>query len=299
MKADLNEVLVFARVAQAASFTKAARALGLPKSTVSRRIAGLEARLGARLVQRTTRRLSLTDAGRLFYEHCAVILTELETAELAVSRLRSEPRGLLRVTAPLNIEFLAPILATFLDRYPEVDLDVAFTDRVVDVVDESYDVAIRGGPLRDTGLIARHLGVMRSYLVASPRYLDRRGRPAEPAALAEHAGLVFAANRTWRLRSGTRGVDAPVRVRICANDFDMLLTAALGDLGVALVPAFRCVEALAAGRLERVLPDWSSPDMPLSALYSSTRHLSPAVRAFVDHLAERLTPPPWEAPPAS
>ncbi|MEZ4224764.1 MAG: LysR family transcriptional regulator [Polyangiaceae bacterium] len=297
---DLNEIFVFAKVVQAGSFTGASRGLGMPKSTVSRKVAELEERLGARLLHRTTRKLSLTDVGQAFYQHAARVVVEAEEAELTVGRMQEVPRGLLRVTAPLNLGYLAPILASFLQRYPEVRLEVVCADRVVDLVQEGFDVAIRTGKLADSSLIARSLGVLRSYVVAAPRFLKKHGSPREPEDLAHFDCAVFgagSAGATWTLHQGGRKVAVDVDARLVVNDFDFLDEAVLSGLAIAMVPAFRCVQYLREKRLVRVLSEWCSPEIPLQAVYPSTRHLSPKVKVFLDHLSEQLIPAPWEAGP--
>jgi DNA-binding transcriptional LysR family regulator len=295
---DLNEILVFARVVQTGSFTAAAAALGMPKSSVSRKVSELEERLKARLLQRTTRTLSLTDVGRTYYEYCMRIVAEVEEAERAVSRLQDTPRGPLRVTAPLNFGFIGPIIAAFLQRYPEVQLELVCTDRVVDLVEERFDVGIRAGVLGDSSLIARSLGQAPRFLVASPGYLKKRGRPRAPEDLAQHDCMLFGANRErtrLRLEAGSRSLELDVPVRLLVNDTDMLHAAAVAGLGIALVPIFRCSSDLEQRRLERVLPEWNAPLTPIQAVYPSTRHLSPKVKSFVDHVQAALTPSPWEA----
>jgi DNA-binding transcriptional LysR family regulator len=201
----------------------------MPKSTVSRKIADLEARLGARLIQRTTRRLSLTDAGRTYFEFAARVVAEIDEAERAVGSLQTVPRGRLRVTAPLNFGFLGAIAAGFLDRYPDVELELVCTDRVVNLVEEGFDVAIRASALADSTLVARSLGHVGTLLVASPGYLDRRGRPREPKDLSKHAAVVFGAGGErgkWRLRQKGRGAEVTVAPRLVVNDFDALEEAA-------------------------------------------------------------------------
>src|SRR5260221_6497207 len=188
---DLNEMLVFARVVQAGSFTTAAAALGMPKSTVSRKVSELEERLKARLLQRTTRKLSPTDAGRTYYDYCARIVGEIEDAERAVSSLQATPRGVLRVTAPVNVAFLGPIVSDYLKRYPDVRIDLFCTGRSVDLVEERFDLGIRAGALADSTLIARSLGMVKWFLVATPAYLKKHGRPQTPDDLKRHACLLF------------------------------------------------------------------------------------------------------------
>jgi DNA-binding transcriptional LysR family regulator len=290
---DLNELQVFARVVQAGSFTTAARGLKMPKSTVSRKVSDLEARLGAQLLQRTTRKLRLTDVGRAYYAHCARIVAEAEQAELAVTHMQAAPHGLLRVTIPLNFSFLGPIAAEFLERYPEVQLEVVGTDRRVDLVAEGFDLAVRAGRLTDSTLVARRLGSIDRVVVASPAYLEARGAPRSPGELEEHDCLLFGGGRegsVWALQSGSRTVEVPVRSRLVVNDYDMLHEAALAGSGVALLGTFGCASDLSAGRLQRLLPDWSSPGTPVHAVYPSTRHRSPTVTAFVDLLRERWQP---------
>jgi len=177
---DLNETLVFARVVGTGSFTTAAAQLGMPKSTVSRKVSELEERLGARLLQRTTRKLSLTDAGRIYYEYAARIAGEVEDAERAVGSLQGTPRGLLRVTAPIAAAWLGPIVTDFLERYPEVELELFCTGRTVDLIEERFDLGIRAGALADSTLIAKALGKSKWFLVATPGYLKKRGRPRSP-----------------------------------------------------------------------------------------------------------------------
>jgi DNA-binding transcriptional LysR family regulator len=298
---DLNEILVFARVVQAGSFTIAAAELGMPKSTVSRKVSELETRLKARLLQRTTRKLSLTDVGRTYYDHCARIVSEIDDAERAVGSLQDTPRGLLRVTAPVNAGYLGSIVSDFLKRYPEVRLELVATERVVDLVEERFDVGIRAGTLADSSLIARSLGSAKWFLVATPAYLKKRGRPRSPDDLGSHDSLVFGggpASAGVRLASGDRSAHVVVSPRLSVSDMDVLHAATIDGLGIALLPAFYCVEDLRARRLERVLPEWDAPATPVHAVYPSTRHVSPKVKSFLDHLQQRMTPPPWELGPA-
>lgn len=294
---DVNEMVVFARVVQAGSFTTAAAKLGMPKSTVSRKVSELEERLKSRLLQRTTRKLSLTDAGRTYYDYCARIAVEIEDAERAVSRLRETPRGLLRVTAPINVEFLGPIIADFLKRYPEIRLDLLCTARAVDLVEEGFDVAIRAGALADSTLIARTLGNTPWHLVATPGYLKKQGRPRSPEDLKKHDCLFFGGGRNpveLRLEKGDVSVQLALFARLIVSDMAILQAVATAGLGIAILPAMRSVQELATGRLKRVLPEWNPPSTPVHVVYPSSRHLSPIVKTFVDHLQERMSPPPWE-----
>jgi DNA-binding transcriptional LysR family regulator len=297
---DLNEIVVFARVVQAGSFTAAAGALGMPKSTVSRKVSELEERLSARLLQRTTRKLSLTDVGRTYYEYCARIVGEIEEAERAVSSLQATPRGVLRVTAPINAAFLGPIVTDYLKRYPEVRLDLFCTGRTVDLVEERFDLGIRAGPLFDSTLIARSLGNVSWFLVATPAYLKKRGRPRSPEDLGQHDCLFFdpgPSSRALRLESGDRSVQVVLSPRAWVTDMDVLHAVVTAGLGIGLLPAFRCVQELRDRRLERVLRDWSAPSTPVHVVYPSTHHVSPKVKTFVEHLQQSMTPPRWELGP--
>ncbi|WNG59537.1 LysR family transcriptional regulator [Archangium gephyra] len=287
---DLNELLVFAKVVQAGSFTVAARGLRMPKSTVSRKVSELEERVGAQLLQRTTRKLRLTDVGQAYYEHCARIVAEAEQAELAVTRMQSAPHGLLRVTAPLTFSFLGPIVAEFLKRYPEVQVELVCTDRSVDLMQEGFDLAVRAGRLADSSLIARKLGNVERVVVAAPSYLQERGVPKSPKDLERHDCLVFGAGmegNAWTLHSGNKSVQVTVRARLVVNEPDMLRAVAVAGAGIALLPTQPSDTDLTMGRLRRLLPDWSSSGAPVHAVYPSTRHHSPKVMAFVDFLRER------------
>ncbi|MDC3960010.1 LysR family transcriptional regulator [Polyangium jinanense] len=289
LNVDLDEIIVFTTIVELGSFSAASARLGIPKSTASRRISDLEARVGARLLQRTTRKLSLTDVGRVYYEHCSRIVAELEEAHLAVTQLQSTPRGLLRVTTPLTFSVLGPILAEYMALYPDVRLDLLCTDRRVDLVEERFDLAIRAGRPRDSAWVARRLGTVRRFLVAAPEAIERLGPLKEPADLQRIPSLVFAPDgNTWRLVSGGKSLEMTVRPRLAVNDYDMLRAVVLAGFGVALLPEYQCAEELKAGRLRRVLDAWAAAEVPVFALYPSTRHLSPKVIALLDLLRNRL-----------
>ncbi|HVG60318.1 MAG TPA: LysR family transcriptional regulator [Hyalangium sp.] len=292
---DLNELLVFAKVVQAGSFTAAARELRMPKSTVSRRVSELEERIGAQLLQRTTRKLRLTDAGQTYYEYCARIVADAEEAELAVTRLQSAPHGLLRVTTPLTFSFLGPFFAEFMKRHPEVQLELVCTDRTVDLMKEGFDVAVRAGRLADSSLTARKLGNIERIIVAAPSYLKARGTPKSPRDLEKHDCLLFGAQlerNVWTLYSGGKSVDVSVPARMAVNEPDLLCALTRAGSGISLLPALHYAADIAAGRLQHLLPDWNSPGTPVHAVYPSTRHHSPKVTAFVEFLRER-----WPALP--
>jgi DNA-binding transcriptional LysR family regulator len=283
---DLNDIGVFVRVIEDGSFSGAARALGLPTSTVSRRVARLEAALGARLLHRTTRKLSLTAAGRLYFERSARIIAELAEAELAVSELGSSPRGLVRGTAPVSVAGIDRLVTDFLVRYPDVQIEMDLTNRTVNLVAEGYDMAIRAGDIGDSSLIAHRLADSHLLLVASPAYLRRRGTPRTPKDLRDHDAVIYArwpsSQESWTLRGPRGPIRVPVRGRIIANHWSVLKQAALAGLGIALMPDVYCLQELESGRLKAVLPK-STPAMGgVYVVIPSRRHLSPAVRAWVD-----------------
>ncbi len=295
----LTAMAVFARVVEAGSFSKAAQELGLSKSAVSKQVGRLEDRLGVRLLNRTTRRLSLTEAGTAFYAGCRQLVADAEAAEGAVSHLASAPRGTLRVNAPMSfgLAHVAPAMPEFLGRYPELSVDLQLNDRTVNLIEEGYDMAVRVGRLPDSSLIARRLAPMRRALVASPDYLARRGRPAHPRELAEHDCLIYsylASGREWRFQGPEGEVRVPLKGRLEANNGDALCTAARGGAGLVLLPTFICGESLRAGRLECVLSEWTGDGgAAIHAVFPASRNLSPKVRVFVDFLAERFGSEPY------
>lgn len=288
---DLNELLVFTRVVQTGSFTGAAKLLGMPKSSVSRKVSELEDRVGARLLQRTTRKLGLTDAGRIYFDRSARIVAEIEETEKAVGQTQAEPRGLLRVTAPLSFSALAPVVTEYLRRHPDVQVDLVCTDRRTDLVEEGFDVAVRAGPLDDSSLVARRVGEARRVLAATPAYLKRRGTPKVPGDLEKHDCIVFGAGATpnvWKLRSGDQTIEVRTTPRFTVNDPGMVAELARAGIGIAALPAFNFADDVAAGKLREVLADWSLPTAPLHVLYPTGRHLSPKVAVFVDLVAKGL-----------
>lgn len=282
---DRNELVIFVRVVQAGSIRAAAEQLGMPKSTVSRKLIELEERLEARLIQRTTRKLGLTDIGRIYYDHGARIVADIESAERAVRSQHETPRGLLRVTAPLNIAFLGPIISTYLARYPEVRLELSANARVVDLIEEGFDVGIRVGPLLDSSLMAKPLGAAQWVLVATPTYLHQRGRPRSPSDLTRHDCLLFGSQASLLLSRGDETEKVTLYPRLLVTDMDVLENALLSGLGIAAMPKFLCEAALRDLRLDAVLPDWQLPSTTVHIVYPSRRHLSPTVRSFIDHLA--------------
>jgi DNA-binding transcriptional LysR family regulator len=287
---DLNQVAVFVRVVQDGGFSAAGRRLGMPKSTVSRKVSELEERLGARLLQRTTRKLGLTEAGRVYYERAARVVGDIDAAEEAVGRLLAAPRGELRVTAPLSFGMLGPIVAKYLERFPEVQVDMVCTDRRVDLVEERFDVAIRAGELEDSRLIARSLGTARRVFVAAPGYCKRHGTPQTPADLQKHACIAFGGDEspsTWVLESGATRREIRITPRLTANDLEVIREAAVAGAGVACLAQIVCAGDVQKGRLRHLLTDWRSVEIPVHALYPRA-HPSAKVAAFVDLVKREL-----------
>jgi DNA-binding transcriptional LysR family regulator len=295
---NLAGMAVFAKVAEARSFSEAARRLGLSKSMVSKEVARLEKSLGARLLNRTTRKLSLTEVGAAFYEHCARVVQEAEEAELLVGRLHGEPRGVLRLTAPVAFATLhvASALPEFLGRYPDVQIDLTISDRFFDLAEEGHDLAIRIARELPPNVVARQLAPIERVVCATPGYFARFGVPREPADLAQHNCLVYthaSPDSQWRLRTGREEIVVPVRGNLRLNDDEALWQAVLGGLGIALLPTFIVGGDLKAGRLQAVLGGYVPSERNLYAIYLPNRHLSPKVRVFIDFLVERFAPPPY------
>ncbi|MFC3681539.1 LysR family transcriptional regulator [Bacterioplanoides pacificum] len=295
---DLNEMAIFVHVVEAGSFTGAAKNLGLPKSTVSRKITQLEERLGVRLIQRTTRSLRLTDTGNAYYNHCARILSEIEEANIAVTQMQSTPTGTLRITAPVlfGSTVLSSLVAEYMEQHPQVSIDLTLSDQKLDLVQEGIDIAFRVGQLEDSSLIGRHLGDVRGLLCASPDYLRRHGSPNHPNDLSDHILLSSPDWNSW----GFIGPDeqehtVQVKPRLQVNDFASLYTLALSGVGIAPLPMIIAASAIRSKNLVPVLSDWPFETSPIHALYPSNRHLSAKVRSFVDFVIESVRPnPPWE-----
>ncbi len=296
----LDELEVFVRIVDTGSLSGAARALGVSKAHVSKRLAALEDRLGARLLQRTTRKVSLTDAGRSFYDRAGTILRDLEEAERAVVSLQSAPRGLLRMSVPMSFgqRYVLPLALEFMRRHPELAVEISFSDRRVNLVEEGYDLAVRVGTLGDADVVRRRIAPTRNFLCATPAYLDAHGTPRTLADLRSHPCLLYVFESevgVWRLQ----GADGEEAVRLSGplltNYGEAILDAVRLGLGVALLPDFYVAEDLRSGRLAAFLTGATdSGERGIWALYPHHRHLSAKVRLFVDLLAERLGPrPPW------
>ncbi|MBE7522773.1 MAG: LysR family transcriptional regulator [Burkholderiales bacterium] len=286
-----QSIAAFVSVIENGSFARAAEKLGQSVSAVSRRVAELEEHLDARLLNRTTRRLSLTETGRAFHERAVQLLADLEEAEQGASAGGVTPRGTLKLTAPITygIRVLAPIVAAFAAKYDQVRVDVDLSDRVVDLVDEGFDLAVRIGEIRSQFLVARRIGATSLVCCAAPSYLERHGTPRTPDDLARHSCLTYeyaATRHQWRF-IGADGGDKVVRIGgpLHANNGRMLGALAIEGAGIVCEPDFILAPDLERGALVPILTDWTLPSIAIHAAYPSRRHLSAKVRAFVDFLA--------------
>lgn len=295
---NLVGMAIFARVAEAKSFSEAARRLGLSKSMVSKEVTRLERSLGARLLNRTTRKLSLTEIGAAFYEHCARVVQEAEEAELLVGRLHGEPRGVLKLTTPVAFGTLhvAPALPEFLAKYPDVTVDLTISDRFFDLAEEGYDLSVRIARELPPNVVARHLAPINRVVCATPGYFEKHGVPNSPDDLARHNCLVYThanPDSLWRFRAAGADTAVPVRGNLMLNDDEALWQAVLGGLGISLLPTFIVGKDLQAGRLQAVLAQYVPSERNLHALYLPNRHLSAKVRVFIDFMLERFKAPPY------
>jgi DNA-binding transcriptional LysR family regulator len=302
MISETLELLVFNAIVKHASYVRAADELALSPSGVSRIITRLEERLGARLVQRTTRRLSLTEAGAAFHARTSQILQDLADAEAEVQKATLQPKGTLKLTASIVFGqlYLAPLFGELLARFPELSIDLTLTNRYVDLIEEGMDLAIRIGSLADSALIARRLCTNRRVLVASPGYLERWGTPASLADLSRHQCMLFTGfprPSEWKLIGPEGSVSVSIAGRVTTNNVETLTSAAKQGLGITVGATLSVAPALLSGELVRVLSDYEFEQTAVSAVYTSSRQLSTKIRAVVDFLAQKITDPPsWDQP---
>lgn len=288
---EIAELQALVKVVQTGSFTRAADALGIEKARVSRMLSGLESKLGVRLLERTTRALSLTEVGREIFERAVGILAAVDDVARVSQRMLATPRGQLRLSCGVEFGMLAVSnwIEGYLQKYPEVSVEADFTGRLVDIVHEGFDLAIRVGELSDSALAARRLGELHYGLYASPSYLARYGLPGSPDALQSHQLLMFSAGSHrsgWRLRHMGEEVRVQNTARLRINNSFAVRDAALAGLGIAQLPLLISQECEVLGQLRRVLPEWQAAPVPVHALYPSNRYLTPKVRAFIDHAVE-------------
>ena len=291
---DLDGIAVFVKVVQAGSFSQAAKLLNMPNSTVSAKVAALEKRLGVTLLQRTTRRLHLTEAGEGYFRRCMTALEELHAAENELAIERGETKGVLRLTAPVELgrSALPPVLDVLMKRHPAIKIDLIITNRLVDLVAENIDVAVRAGPLKDSGLIAKRFVLGQFGLWASPSYLKNNSVPRNPDELKEHDCLRFApfTGRKLQLTNGRERAQIALAGRITADDFEALRALAVLGWGIALLPSFLCAEEAKERKLVSVLPNWRGDSVSISVVYPAQRFVAPKIRAFIT-AAEEL----WSA----
>lgn len=296
---NVDDLLVFVRVVQLGSFSQASRQLGMPKSTVSRKVADLEIELGVPLLHRTTRSLRITDAGQSYLQHGLRIAHEVEQAQALIHSFQTEPQGLLRVTAPTDFgnHFLGGIIRDYLKNYPKISVDLVLTERVVDLISEGFDLAIRLGELDDSSLLSRKLGSLDMELWASPSYLQRYGEPKNCAELAQHSCLIFTGedlDAQWNLQNG-QNINHSVQVkgRIQSNNIILIQEFAVQGQGIALLPSFMCLEDAKKNKLKPILNGWFSNMGVAHAVYPGQKLLLPKVRTFIDHLLKALSGFEW------
>ncbi len=295
---DLNRITVFARVLEEGSFTKAARVLSLPKSSVSRSVALLEEELGTRLLQRTSRKVMATEAGTTYYANVARALASIEDANASAAEENGVASGLVRMTAPYDTgnDVFVPLVAHFLSSHPTITIDLVLTSRIVELAEEGFDLAVRAGPVRDQSLIARKISETRSGLFASRSYLKKRGTPANIAELASHDCIIHNGLRgrsTWALSSQSRAESIDVSGRLSLDHLGAVRTAVVEGAGIGLIPLVLCADDVARGAVVRVLPEWVGPSSLISVVYPSARLVPQRVVVFREYLIEELGRIPW------
>jgi LysR family transcriptional regulator, regulator for bpeEF and oprC len=292
---DLNETIVFVKVVELGSFTAAARELEIPKSTISRKVQDLEARLGVQLLHRTTRRIGLTEPGSLYFERCRGLSRELDDAELAVTQFQAEPRGWLRVAAAHSVAtaWVAPLLGGFHARYPDIQVELLLSDERLDLIERELDVALHVGPMPDSTLVARRLASIETGVYASPGYVARFGEPKHADHLARHRVLAITGHRrngryVWPMFHAGQHRDYPVQPLLVSNDATVLHGTLLAGGGLVLACEFSMRPHLQSGAVRRILPGWRGPKLDLKAVFPRGSELAPKVRVFVDYLVEHL-----------
>ncbi len=288
---------VYIRVAEAGSFSAVAREIGATQPAVSRQVAALEEHLGARLIQRTTRSLTLTEDGRDLLGHARRVLDCVEEAEAAVGRRQTAPTGLVRLAAPANFGrlYIAPRMRRLLDRYPDLQVELHLSDTITDLIAEGIDLAIRGGAVPDSTLVARRIGASTRHVVASAEYLERNGAPAHPSDLGRHSCVIFLQSANpleWNFQGADGAIAVRVAGRFRTDSSEAIREAVLGGIGLALAPAWMFGAELVSGRVATVLQDFQVEQVPIHAVYPSRRNVAPRTRAVIDFLTDefRLDP---------
>lgn len=293
--ADLNDIAVFVKVAQFESFSRAAHALGMPVSTVSRKVTALEEELGVTLLQRTTRKLSLTAQGRAYFNQCSEPLNQLYDAERVLTQTQKKPEGLLRITAPVIMgqEIFYEFLSNFMKAYPRIQVDLFITNLFLDLIAENIDVAIRFGELQDSTIITQRIGKSVRYVVASPDYLRDRVPPQSPEDLRQHQCVLLNGRNNeaeWFLVSGRKSIKVTVSGPIASRDFQSVSDFTYRGHGIGFLPSTYCDDEIASGKLVRLLPEWSSPDLFVHAVYPTRRFLPSKLQVFLEELKA------WKSP---
>ncbi|ARM89029.1 LysR family transcriptional regulator protein [Rhizobium sp. CIAT894] len=293
--ADLNDIAVFVKVAQYGSFSRAAHSLGMPVSTVSRKVTSLEEQLGVTLLQRTTRKLSLTEQGRAYYNRCNEPLAHLLDAEQVLTETQRKPEGLLKISVPVIFgqEVFYEFLSTFLKAYPKIEVDLFVTNLFLDLIGENIDLGIRFGELKDSTIVAQRLGKSVRYLVATPDYLTGKVLPLKPEDLKEHQCVLLNGRNgeaEWHLVSGRRSVRLHVSGSVSSRDFDAVSAFTYRGHGIGLLPSTYCDERIRRGELVRLLPDWSSEEIFVHAVYPTRRFLPSRLQVFLEALKAWKTP---------
>lgn len=282
---DLNEIMVFIKVVQTGSFSQAAKQLGMPNSTVSSKVSHLEKRLGTTLITRTTRRLNVTPAGQAYFKKCLQGFEEIKSGEDEIAATQGEPHGLLRITAPVELgsTVLPAIIQNFVTKYPKVSVEILLTDRRVELLAESVDLAIRAGDLKDSTLIGKKLGQGNFLLFASPKYIKSKGDLSHPRELKDHQCLHFTplGTESWKLVGPKGSLNVTVPGHIFINDLMMIKNLTMASMGIALMPSFYCQNELASGKLVRILPNWQTPHSPIHFVYPAQKFVSSKLSAFI------------------
>ncbi len=286
---DLRRMVIFFHVVDTQSFSGAARQLGIARSAVSRHISLLEKSVGVRLLNRTTRHVSLTEAGETYYQSCARIVAEADTAARRISQLQDEPQGTLKIAAPISLgnQFITPLVREFMQRYTALNVELLLDDQIIDMVKEGIDISIRVGWLHDSNLVARKLGDWPRYLCASPDYIARRGRPETPAQLSEHEWVLFTMLPTpyhWTFTRNKRQERIQVKGRLKTNNADAIRSSLLAGAGIAAQAAFLVRDDIKAGRLEHLLPEWDCGSVGMYAVYQDRRYQQAKLRLFIDYI---------------
>lgn len=296
----LDAMNAFVKVVALGSYAEAGRSLGITRSAVSKAVMGLEQLLGARLLDRTTRRVRATEAGLAYYERCLDIVARVEETEMQISRIHDEPRGVLRVNAPMSFGafYLGPAIAAFMADYPDLKIELTLNDRFIDPLEEGVDVTVRISVLQDSSLIARRLSPAHRILVAAPSYLKKYGTPKLPDELSQHRCLVYGhstALQRWELTHGGQKIQASVNSMLCCNNGDVLRAAAIGGQGITTLPTFLVGPDVKARRLKVVLPDYPPTSLNIYALYAPNRYLAAKTRLLIDFLVAQFGDKPgWD-----